>query len=58
MVLDSGRIVGSSKFHSQVIEHFQVEFDTPRNLLQKEGGILKSLVDESADRVILYSMAK
>ncbi|KLO19974.1 P-loop containing nucleoside triphosphate hydrolase protein [Schizopora paradoxa] len=42
MVLDAGRVV---------------EFDTPENLLQKEGGRLKSLVDESGDKKALYAMA-
>ena len=42
MVLDAGRLV---------------EFDTPVNLLKKEGGFLKSLVDQSGDRDALYAMA-
>lgn len=42
MVLDAGRLV---------------EFDSPSNLLKKEGGFLKSLVDESGDREALYAMA-
>ncbi|KAK7058408.1 hypothetical protein VNI00_002042 [Paramarasmius palmivorus] len=42
LVLDAGRIV---------------EFDTPKTLLQKENGKLKSLVDESNDKDILYRMA-
>ena len=40
-----------------VIFCFQVEFDTPRNLLNKEGGWFKALVDESGDREALYAMA-
>ncbi|KAJ3511583.1 hypothetical protein NLJ89_g4015 [Agrocybe chaxingu] len=43
MVLDSGRIA---------------EFDSPRNLLQKEGGLFKTLVDGSGDKTLLYSMAE
>ena len=43
MVLDAGRIV---------------EFDSPSVLLQKEGGFLKSLVDESGDKEALYAMAE
>lgn len=43
MVLDAGRLV---------------EFASPTELLQKRGGILKSLVDESGDRDKLYAMAK
>ena len=42
MVLDAGKLV---------------EFDSPNNLLQKEGGMLKSLVDGSGDRDALYKMA-
>ncbi|KZV73095.1 P-loop containing nucleoside triphosphate hydrolase protein [Peniophora sp. CONT] len=42
MVLDAGRLV---------------EFDPPRVLLEKEGGYLKALVDESGDREALYAMA-
>lgn len=34
-----------------------VEFDTPANLLKKEGGYYRSLVDESGDREDLYRMA-
>ena len=42
LVLDAGRIV---------------EFDKPSVLLKIEDGFLKSLVDESGDRELLYSMA-
>ncbi|VDB89903.1 unnamed protein product [Peniophora sp. CBMAI 1063] len=42
MVLDAGRIV---------------EYDSPKVLLKKEGGFLKSLVDESGDKDALYAMA-
>ncbi|KAI0068087.1 hypothetical protein BV25DRAFT_1834393 [Artomyces pyxidatus] len=42
MVLDAGKIV---------------EFDTPSELLKKEDGRLRSLVDESGDRDALYAMA-
>ncbi|KAK1231113.1 hypothetical protein PQX77_005775, partial [Marasmius sp. AFHP31] len=42
MVLDAGRIV---------------EFDTPRELLNREGGFLKALVEESADKEVLGKMA-
>ncbi|VDC06815.1 unnamed protein product [Peniophora sp. CBMAI 1063] len=42
MVLDAGRLV---------------EFDAPRVLLEKDGGYLKALVDESGDRDALYGMA-
>ncbi|TDL28857.1 P-loop containing nucleoside triphosphate hydrolase protein [Rickenella mellea] len=43
MVLDAGRIT---------------EFDSPKELLKKEGGMLKSLVDESGDKDNLYAMAE
>lgn len=43
MVLEAGKII---------------EFDSPAALLQKEGGVFKSLVDESGDRNMLYAMAK
>ncbi|KIJ38971.1 hypothetical protein M422DRAFT_258389 [Sphaerobolus stellatus SS14] len=43
LVLDSGRIA---------------EFDSPEKLLKKEGGKLKSLVDESGDSEALYEMAE
>lgn len=42
MVLDAGRLV---------------EFDTPQALLQKDG-LLRALVDESADKDILHAMAE
>ncbi|KAK0220002.1 hypothetical protein IW262DRAFT_1381904 [Armillaria fumosa] len=43
MVLDAGHIV---------------EFDTPQTLLKDPHGKLRSLVDESADRHLLYAMAE
>ena len=43
MVLDAGRLV---------------EFDTPKALLNNEKSLLRSLVDESADKEILYAMAE
>lgn len=43
MVLDAGRLV---------------EFDSPKVLLQKEGSLLRSLVDESSDKEALYAMAE
>lgn len=43
MVLDAGRLV---------------EFDSPKVLLQKEGSLLRSLVDESSDKESLYAMAE
>ncbi|KAJ8074525.1 hypothetical protein PM082_015426 [Marasmius tenuissimus] len=43
MVLDAGRIV---------------EFDTPKELLVREGGFLKGLVEESADKDVLVGMTE
>ncbi|KAF8068784.1 P-loop containing nucleoside triphosphate hydrolase protein [Lyophyllum atratum] len=43
MVLDAGRIV---------------EFDRPSELLKKEDGFLRSLVDESGDKEALYTAAR
>ncbi|KIJ23252.1 hypothetical protein M422DRAFT_276204, partial [Sphaerobolus stellatus SS14] len=43
LVLDSGHIA---------------EFDSPKKLLKKEGGKLKSLVDESGDKEALYQMTE
>jgi hypothetical protein len=35
----------------------QVEFDKPSELLKKENGMFRSLIDESGDRDLLYAMA-
>ena len=35
-----------------------VEFDAPKELLKKEGSLLRALVDESADKDTLYAMAE
>lgn len=42
MVMDAGRIV---------------EFDSPKTLLNLNGGFFRSLVDESGDKDALYAMA-
>lgn len=42
MVLEAGRLV---------------EFDSPATLLQKEGGVFRSMVDESTNREGLRRMA-
>lgn len=42
MMLDAGKLV---------------EFDTPKNLLKKEEGFLRALVDESADKEVLVKLA-
>jgi hypothetical protein len=33
-----------------------VEFASPKELLQREGSLLKALVEESADKETLYAM--
>ena len=43
MVLDAGRLV---------------EFDTPKNLLKNETGLLRALVDESSDKDVLLKLAE
>jgi ABC-type multidrug transport system fused ATPase/permease subunit len=43
MVLDAGRVV---------------EFDAPIELLKNENGLLRALVEESADKEELYAMAE
>jgi ABC-type multidrug transport system fused ATPase/permease subunit len=43
MVLDAGKIV---------------EFDAPAALLKNDSGLLRALVEESADREELYAMAE
>ncbi|KAJ7293178.1 hypothetical protein C8J57DRAFT_1703993 [Mycena rebaudengoi] len=48
MVLDTGRISAKR----------QVEFDSPKVLLQNPHGLLRALVDESGDKDTLYKMAQ
>jgi len=62
MVLDAGRIVSQCclRVRGLILTLrliLQVEFDTPRVLLSREGGFLKALVQESADKDILREMA-
>ena len=63
MVLDSGKIVRFD-FHllgqKYIINKplFQIEFDSPRELLQKDGGAFKGMVDGSGDKKALYAMAE
>ena len=38
-------------------ENEKVEFDKPSELLKMENGMFRSLVDESEDRDLLYSIA-
>lgn len=60
MVLDAGRIVSPepTSSHRLIHELSQVEFDSPANLLKKENGFLRSLVEESGDKQHLYEMAE
>lgn len=62
MVLDVGRIVSllpsrALPPQSQHKNLKKVEFDKPSELLKMENGRFRSLVDESGDRDLLYSMA-
>ena len=44
---------------SSVADHIlQVEFDSPQALLKIKDGKLRSLVDESNDKDVLYAMAE
>jgi len=43
LVLDAGKVL---------------EFDSPKALLEKEGGSFKALVDDSGDKERLYSLAR
>ena len=38
--------------------YFQIEFDSPQELLQKKGGAFKGMVDGSGDKKALYAMAE
>lgn len=59
MVLDAGHIVCTFvvAMASQLLTVFQVEFDSPKELLKIKDGKLRSLVDESADKDTLIEMA-
>lgn len=53
MVLDAGRIVGLCRGYLLFLTTdvcIQVEFDKPYVLLQREGGYLRRLVDESGTK--------
>lgn len=60
MVLDSGRIVSFDLWYNG--EHsfgsFQVEYDSPQELLSKPEGHFKALVDSSSDKMALYAAAE
>lgn len=60
MVLDAGRLVSLyfAEAPRVIYPPSQVEFDSPRELLKKEGGLFKALVDESGDKEMLYGMAE
>lgn len=60
MVLDAGKIVSDPPyflFPLFLTNPMQVEFGKPSELLQKDDGVLRSLVDESGDKATLYAMA-
>ncbi|KIJ38938.1 hypothetical protein M422DRAFT_258345 [Sphaerobolus stellatus SS14] len=50
-------IIGADKILVMDSGHI-AEFDSPKKLLKKEGGKLKSLVDESGDKEALYQMTE
>ena len=63
MVLDSGNLVGVLVFYRFTKCFYklamlpQAEYDTPRKLLENDGGLFRSLVDQSGDKEQLYAMA-
>ena len=60
MVLDDGRIVSylqTEKCFFSLKSYFQAEFDSPKTLLRKTDGLLKSMVDGSGDKNALYAIA-
>ena len=61
MVLDDGRIVSYVQTNWSTLpslkSYFQAEFDSPKSLLQKTDGLLKSLVEDSGDKNSLYAIA-
>ena len=59
MVLDAGHIVRVLFTLSiAILTKFQVEYGPPTELLRNENGLLRALVDESADKELLYAMAE
>ena len=68
MVLDGGKIVCFLTCHlySESLTlnilltnlPFQIEFDSPQELLQKKGGAFKGLVDGSSDKKALYTIVE
>ena len=60
MVLDDrdGRIVSYLQIELRFLteSYFQADFDSPKTLLQKTDGFLKSLVDNSGDKDALCAM--
>jgi hypothetical protein len=69
MVLDAGRIVSppllvisffminTLRLTMTAMSFSQVEFDKPSELLKKENGRFRSLVDKSSDKDLLYQQA-
>ena len=61
MVLDTGNIVSGLMydiFDFQLTQVMQVEFASPKELLAKEKGFFKALVDESGDKERFYEVAE
>ena len=45
------------KYLFSLKSYFQAEFDSPKTLLRRTDGLLKSLVDGSGDKNALYAIA-
>ncbi|KAJ7776222.1 P-loop containing nucleoside triphosphate hydrolase protein [Mycena metata] len=58
MVLDAGHIASNLRLNYSWLTSAQVEFDSPKVLLQNERGFLRALVDESGDKEVLYQMVE
>ena len=59
MVLDDGRIVSYLQIEKCFLlkSYFQAEFDSPKTLLRRTDGLLRSLVDGSGDKNALHAIA-
>ena len=59
MVLDAGRLVSKVNRPTDLpimLKYAQVEFASPKELLQNKQSFLRALVEESTDKETLYSM--
>lgn len=59
MVLDAGRLVSKINRPTNLpvmLNFMQVEFASPKELLQNKQSFLRALVEESADKETLYSV--